>query len=547
MAAIGSPLSKNLTGLPARVPKLTGFVQVLNRNATAVLLAITGLYFLITLTQANLRLLWFDELVTFYIAKLNSLGGIWRALASGSDPNPPLSHALVMWSTRLFGDNAMAVRIPAILASWMGLVCLYAFLRKRVPVVYAAAGAFFFMATAAFDYSYEGRSYPLMLGFAMLSLLAWRWTVEGSHRYWSAALLAAALAGGISSNYFAVLAFFPIAAGELYRNIDRRKLELRVWVALAVGGLPLLFYLPLINHAINRFSPHAWNKPRIDVIADSYTEMIEYVLIPALIIFGLAVLAWMRQRRTARQLLAPDPLPRHEAVAVFVNLLYPFLGYAIAVARAGMISPRFLIPMCFGFAISVSVLSYRLFSRSQTAAVVILTLFFAWVMARESFVAHAWLEQREAFERVQQHLPNARTVAVTDSLLSLPLYFYSKPEVARRLVFPVDFEAIHRYKGEDSPEQNLWAGRNFVFPLPIVPLTEFEQSTPNFLIVTTKDNWILWRYAVQGRAPRLLPILPRAGNIGGFTPLSHGEPFYFAKGQEVDSFYASKPAGGARR
>src|SRR4051812_6892081 len=317
--------------MPAETPWATRIVDVVNRNPTKVFFAITALYFLITITQASVRLLWFDELVTFYIAKLNAVGTIWRALANGADPNPPLTHVLMMWSMKLFGDSAVALRLPAIMASWLGLSCLYFFLRKRVPVVYAAAGVFFFMATAAFDYSYEGRSYPLMLGFAMLSLLAWRWTVESSHPYLSAALLALALAGGVSSNYFAVLAFFPIAAGEFVRNIEQRRLEFRVWIALAAASLTLLIYLPLINHAIARFSPHAWNKPRVDVIPDSYTEMIEYILIPAIVVMGLALLAWLRQRRTGRRLLLTDPLPRHEAVAVLVNMMYPFIGYGVAV------------------------------------------------------------------------------------------------------------------------------------------------------------------------------------------------------------------------
>ncbi len=539
MAALELPVV--VDPIPVETSRFGRAAETFEQHPAAVFTALTCFYFLITFVQASVRLLWFDEFITFYIAKLNSVRAIWHALAMGVDPNPPLSHVAEMWSMRLFGDSSLAVRLPAILASYMGLVCLWMFLRKRVPVVYAAAGILFFMATAAFDYSYESRSYPFMLGFAMLSLLAWRWTVESRHPYGSAALLALALAAGISSNYFAVLAFFPIAAGELVRNVERRRLELRVWIAMALGAVPLLLYLPLINHAIARFAPHAWNKPTFDVVPDSYTEMVEYVLIVGVALIAAAAFAWARERRTGQRLLGRDPLPRHEAVAVLTNMLYPVIGYAVAVARAGMISPRCLIPMAYGFAIASAVLGYRLFSRWRVAGIASLVLLAAWVMAREGYVADSWLLQKRSFERVQRTLPYASTIAVSDSLLVLPLYYYSKPEIAKSIVFPVDFAAIEQWKGEDSPEQNLWAGRNGVFPIPVVPLKQLEQTTPNFLIVTTKNNWLIWDFAVQGRTPHLLPIEPRAWDIGGFTPLAHGLPVYFVKGPEFEpTLYASK-------
>lgn len=520
--------------------KVSRAVDALNRNPWRVFLVISGLYFVITFSQSFIRLLWFDELITFYIARLNSAHAIWNALANGTDPNPPLTHLAVMWSMRILGENVFAARLPSIIASWIGIACLFVFLRRRVPVIYAVAGTLFFMSTAAFDYSYESRSYPFTLMFAMLSLLAWRWTIEGQHRIASAALLTAALAGGISSNYYAVLAFFPIAAGELVRSFYQRRIELRVWAALAVGGLPIFAYMPLINHAIARFSPYAWNRPHPDVIADSYTQMVDVILVIALITFLSAIVLWIVGRQTGKNILSPTVLPKHEAAAVLVNMMYPFIGYVIAVARAGMISPRFLIPMCYGFAIAVAVLAFRMLSRHRTAGFALMVLFLAWVISRESVVGYDWNEQREAFQRVQRNLPHADTIAVADSLLVLPLYYYSPRAVASRIVFPVDFEAIRLYKREDSPEQNLWAGRDSVFPIPIVALDELEQNAPNFLIVAPKDNWLLSDMTVQRQAARQLPIEPRAGNIGGFTPLCHGEPFFFEQGDAVDaSLFAS--------
>lgn len=506
-------------------------VDGFEKNPGRVLFGVSLLYFTLVIPLALVKLLWADEFVTFYIAKLNSVRAVWDALSLGADPNPPGSHLLVMWSMRIFGDGALAVRFPAIVASWLGVVCLFLFLTKRVPVIYAAAGACFFMSTAAFNYSYESRSYAMVLGFAMLSLVLWRASVEGKYPVWAAVGLAITLAAGLSSNYFAVLAFFPIAAGELVRNIERRKIDLRIWVALAIASLPMLAYLPLINHAIRTFGPHAWNKPTPDFLTDSYEEMIEVILWPALAIMAAGVVTWLYQRK-ARGFTLPGVLPRHESVAVIVNMAYPFIGYAIAVARAGMISPRFVIPMCYGFAIAAVVTWYRLFARQGLAAVFLLLLCFSWAVSRDGVCAYDYLAQRAAFNHVRDSLPQTDTIAVSDSLLVLPLHYYSPPQIASHLVFPLDFKAIHKYKGEDSLEQNLWAGRQ-IFPVPLVSLQQLENDMPNYMIVTTPGNWLLQKLEADGDPAHELPIFPDSQDIRGFTPLCHGDVFMFEMGDAL--------------
>ncbi len=500
-------------------------VDAINRNPGRVVLAISLVYFAMAGLLAGLKLLWFDEFITFYVAKLNGVPAIWHALSHGVDPNPPLLHILVMASMRLFGDGPLAVRLPAILGEWIGLFSLYVFLRRRVPTIFAAAGMCFFMATDAFEYSYEGRPYALTLGFAMLSLVAWRSAVEGRYRVLACFALAITLAAGLSSNYFAVLAFFPIAAGELVRNLERRKFELRVWLALAAGALPIVFYLPLINHAIAQFSPYAWNKPHLGFLLDGYASTVEVILWPALLLLAIGAASSIRNRRSPGPALEPV-LPRHEVVAVAIQMAYPLIGLALAVARAGMISPRCVLPVCYGFAISVAVAGYRLFARHSLGALLLLGLCLTWAVARDAVCAYWLVNQRAAFYHVRDALPSARSIVVSDSLLVLPLQYYSPRQIASQIAFPLDFNAVRRYKKEDSPEENLWAGRA-IFPVPILPLNEFESATPRYLIVASSNNWLLQKLAAEGRPAQKLPIQTNSKDITGFTPLCHGEAFLF--------------------
>jgi hypothetical protein len=130
---------------------------------------------------------------------------------------------------------------------------------------------------------------------------------------------------------------------------------------------------------------------------------------------------------------------------------------------------------------------------------------------------------------VVQHL-SARSgdqpIAVPDPLMVLTLAHYAPPSVVSRIVFPVDFPAIRAFRGEDSPEENLWAGQR-LYRLKIVPLADFQHNTGDYLILASEGNWLvrdLWNHTYP--VSRLPANFPR-GAIKGFTPLDHGDPALF--------------------
>src|SRR5579863_5734191 len=180
------------------------------------------LYLIVVVSLSRLKLLWLDELITLHIARLPTVDAIWNALAQGADPNPPITHVLVHGSRMVFGDHELAYRLPAFAGYGVGLLSLFLYLSRRVAATWALTGTIMSMAMAAFDYSYESRSYAIFYGLAMLAMCCWSVAVDvactrlGRHLALAGTLVA--LAAGISTNYFAVLAFFPIAAGEITRT-----------------------------------------------------------------------------------------------------------------------------------------------------------------------------------------------------------------------------------------------------------------------------------------------------------------------------------------
>ncbi|QNI37125.1 glycosyltransferase family 39 protein [Edaphobacter albus] len=533
---------------------LDTFAEFANHRPAILFAIFSAAYFLVVSALSHNKVLWLDELITLHIAQLGSAKAIWNALAHAADPNPPLTHLAVLASLRLFGDYEFALRLPAILGYWIGLLSLFIFLRRHIPTVWALAGVLLSMSNAAFDYSYESRSYGIFYGLAMLAVLCWSVTIDPyisqPRRRFVLLGMTAALAAGICTNYFAVLAFFPIAGGELVRTFrlsgSRPRIDVRIWTALAVAATPLLVFRGLIQRSIEQFAPHAWNKVSFDQVADSYLEMVEVILIPVVVLIALVALVWMLSRMCShcRGRLRPRwlanladehvycsglLLPLHEAVAVLLLMLYPFLGYLVASIHGGMLSPRFVIPVCFGFAISGAIAGYHLFGHLRYAGMIAFGLCAAVFLGRVFFVGWSYHEQKQCFYQVLNSLPGAagdKPIAVADPLMALPLAHYAPPAIASRMVFPVDFPAIRFFRGEDSPEENLWAGRN-LYHLSIVPLADFQKNVADYLILASDGNWLvrdLWnhRYPV-----RRLPVAFPAKAIGGFTPLDHGDPALF--------------------
>lgn len=531
--------------------------------------ALSGLYFVVVFAMSHLKLLWLDELITLHIAQLKNVAAIWNALERGADPNPPVLHLLVHWSRMIFGDHEWAYRLPAALGYWIGLAALFAYLRRRLPGTWALGGTVLSMTMAAFDYSYESRSYGLFYGLAMLAFWAWTRAIDTESgraiRWLGVTAMTLALAIGISTNYFAVLAFCPPAAAEVIRTCMRLRrergggqgvwhaLDLRIWAAMAVAASPLVAYRPLIEHSIAQFAPYAWNKVSVGQAIDSYTEMVEVVLYPILALFVFAIGAWFAARqieklcRPCRAAVVPAwieavagrpwksmPIPWDEAAGVLCLMAYPFIGYLVASLRGGMLSPRFVIPVCFGFSIAAALVAYRVFGGMQRAGLAFLGFVLAWFLCRESYVGYWYEEQKQCFYKVVDHLHEAEAylpanapIAIPDPLLVLTFRHYAPPEEAARVVFPVDFPAVRTYRGDDSPEENLWAGRGFLYSVPIETVAKFEQNSNEFLVIASDGNWLLQDLDAHHFPYQRLEINTRAGAIGGFTPLAHGTPVFY--------------------
>jgi hypothetical protein len=185
--------------------------------------------------------------------------------------------------------------------------------------------------------------------------------------------------------------------------------------------------------------------------------------------------------------------------------------------------------------------AYRLFGRLSRAATTMLCFCLAWFVARESVVGYWYNEQKQSFYKIVHFLPEVQAqvppgapIVIPDPLLALTFRHYAPPALAAREVFPLDFPALRAYRGDDSPEENLWAGRKILYTLPIVPLATFQHSAGKYLILATNGNWLVLDLEAHRYPVHLVLFNTRSGGIGGFTPLAHGKlSFFEAEGDET--------------
>jgi len=482
------------------------------------------MYFAAALALAAIKPFWFDELITFNIARQQSPAATWQLLLHGADPNPPLSHLLTALSMRMLGSSEIAVRLPAICAGAVTIFCIYQFLIRRLPAVFAASGVFFYLTTHAFDYAYEARSYSFMICFSAVALLVWRATHESRRQVGAALLLAVALAAAVSSNYYGVLIFFAVAAGEIVSTFERRRIAWRVWLALAAGAAPILAYLPLIRAAEARFSPFAWNRPYPGFMIDAYSKTMDTSLwLAVAAVYSVVVILLYERSFDIRR---PPILRLPEFVAVTLIVAFPVLGYAISVAHGQMVSPRCVITLCIGVAIAVGVSAFKLLGRSARASLLFLLGTFCWFAYQVGDMASDYSDQRQALERVISMMPKDGTIVVADSLLATTLHFYAPPALAQRVVFAMDMPAIRKYMHEDSPEQNLAAAPQ-IYSIPIVPLQSFRQNHVAYYILGQDDCWLLQELRGEEASVRRVPLDLRSHDLRAFTPLAHHDVSLF--------------------
>ncbi len=468
--------------MKAMTPTLRRVAEDQRKNRT-VWFVLIGLLYLVATALFAVRKFWFDELFSFYVARLPDMPTVWKALMDGADLNPPLFYAATRTAMSLFGAGEYAVRIPAMLGFFVLCCGLYVFVSNRAGASYGFAAMLLPMVTGAFVYATEARAYGMMLGFCGVALVAWQRANNLARRTPWLFLLAVSLTAALLTHCYAVLMLVPFGIGAFVRDFNRRKIDRGLWLCLLIPSLAVFTYLPLLAAV----KPFAVDNPVFRPDLNSLPRFYDFLLTPALWpLLAVAIIVAFSADSTRRPEWR-EVLPPHELAAAIGFLLVPVLAILLAVFVSHIFMLRYGLGAVIGVSILVSAGSGAVTGRSKAvgaALVLLLAGWFAattavWVVRQVGSLQDESLLGKAPFEQLHPELP----VVISSGLLFLEMDHYTTPAVASRLNYLMDEEIARKKTGSDVFDKGFLVSRRW-FPIRghLRDYRSFLAAHPKFLL-----------------------------------------------------------------
>ena len=396
------------------------------------LIVFSGAYAAATIARALVKPLWFDELFTFYIARLPAYQE--RLTAAVYDGHPPFFYMLAQAWIGCLASLALR-RLPSSDSGWNSSIR-----HRRLPSIYAFLALVLPLQTLAYQYAFEARPYGIVLGMAGVSLLAWQSAGEARHRWAWLAVLAASIAVAVSSHFYGVQIVLPLLVGETWRVLQRRKVDWGVAGAMVLGVLPVPFLLSVARGMISaqftrtRMSASFFWKPTLPKLPGFYENLLHPLVVPlalAFIVLAVASLIW----REGSEDTAPPRrrMPGLELAAALTYLCIPALMLLGTGLTTGYFSNRYAISAVIGVAVLFPCLlstSCRIRALAPIACMAGVLL----VWGEQTPVPQWQKSGRSAGLTADSPLyPSGDDlpIAVADVLAFPPLAHYSPPQVGR--------------------------------------------------------------------------------------------------------------------
>jgi 4-amino-4-deoxy-L-arabinose transferase-like glycosyltransferase len=441
--------------------------------------------------------------------------------------DPLAYHTLAFLAIKAFGAGAFALRLPSLLGYLLMQLCLFFFVR-RIANAHAALFAMAFPAiTATLFYSAEGRPYGLLLGFYGLAMLSWQTaTRRQSQRTGSLIVLALAVALTLNTHYFGVLLLLPLCAAELFRTIERRRLDLPVAVAILIGMACIAFALPFERSAAE-FRKNYYNAGKVSyhAITQAYRSLFMNYTQASLSIqhfaaIGLVVFAALLILGSVRQLRGKDlQLPNAELVFVIVLAALPFFGFLLAFFVTHSIEVRYVLGAILALSVLLSFAALPLLRSKNTAALTLAALAIAIVITGAIRI-HAEQAKTNAFLASLTLTPQIKAAILSSpsgllylqelGTFEVASYYEPDPDVRSRMALVYSSNQELRWSQRDTESLTAFHMRSFT-GFPIVPYEQLSTESGNHVFVLLHSGWNWTDQALAAEHAEITPLGPVMG------------------------------------
>jgi Dolichyl-phosphate-mannose-protein mannosyltransferase len=474
-----------LRRMKARFGTLENWME---RHAMLLLTLLTAVYTAGTVASAAHRQFWFDEFFTVDLARLPDLQSHIQALHAGADLTPALFHIATRVASHLAGTGRVGMRLPAIFGFWVMCLCLYLFVRRRFGVTCGIGAMLIPLFTGVEHYATEARGQGLMLGFCGLAVLCWQ--NAGERTRWRALHtlgVSVFLVASIYSHLHAVFLLIPLAVGEAVREMENRKIDFAMWMALIVGTASVF-----LTTAVTRQGAQTgqWTK-------DIYRFLLDGSAFP-LVILAAALLIFVRFSLPHHPTAPPLVLPRSElAMIVVAAFLIPLL---VSISGA----PGHMLISIIGLALAggsmLGELSRRYRGAAALATLVLLGFFANLEMKRLS--PYAWRESDPVF-RIPAGLPQDLPVYVQEASLYIELAHSVPSGPSPRFVSDPPFALQTR--GDNIADKDVLRLKGWG-PVRIETYADVQNGPRNVLLVYSDgpSGWLLQKLREDGAQTEVL-------------------------------------------
>ena len=393
-----------------------------------------------------------------------SAPGVWKALDHAADTNPPFFYLVARLTRQLVSDDHLGYRLPSILGLLGTVSCIYFILSRRVNHLSALVGATFVLCTPLAAYAYEARPYALVLGCISGAILAWQ-RIDDSRLY--SLVVAIALAAAVSLHYYAVLVWPAFVLAEASVWIFHRRFRVGAWAAFFIGGLPVLFFSPLLLKLRTYYGQNFWGKPGVGLVfnadnwlfgalADNFGGFWGWPLVAGLTVIFLYFNLTKKSRieRSPPQQSERKVFPIGEQTLTLVLLWLPVIAVAAAKVSHGGMTARYMLPTVLGGALALGYVIDIVPSTGRALLLALLLMNYAFsvnhylkVNLHGSLKAPRAIATHEVEEIVAHHHELDLPIVISSGHRYLPTAYYTPAESSGRLFAIADPQGgddVHR-------------------------------------------------------------------------------------------------------
>jgi hypothetical protein len=347
-------------------------------------------FWIVLLLTASLSLIWSqaklmnqDELFSYQTDSANSMRQVlWIQQNHPLSLEPPLNHVFSYEAMKLFGRNKFSLRLPSLIGYLLAITFTYLLVRNMAGAGIGLIAMVIPTLTGSFYFSTEGRPYGLLIGATAAVCFFWQAAASRlENRRLLLAGLFISLAVTVNSHFMGVLVVIAICGTEIVRTIERRKLDLPMLAAIALGGLSIVLLVPYLKGTL-AYKAHYYSHGKFPItdLFRTYRALIlgNYTILPApveraLMIAAIAaavLLLWggIRIFRSDERVLSPSQW----ALILLITAL-PVIDFFLARVATNAFEARHVIGFIIGFSALVAII-FGCQIRSEKALRVVLVV-----------------------------------------------------------------------------------------------------------------------------------------------------------------------------